>query len=435
MSYHYENSKDLNSNEGLIYIAFVGNYELYREMITNFMNHEGYGFVYVDSLEEVDKFSRGEVDAIVMPAEMECEALPKSSADIIRVTKNKDLAMDDVFLISDEKTAQTRNITFINEDGEKKSQRNEMSHTETAMDYITAHALYRRRKKLLKDFQNTIQTIISPEGTLDEDKLLKLFEAKDKTVLGHVKSVASLVTQMGFGLRTLGINISDEELDKARKVGLVHDLGKLYTPDQLLKNTDDFYPGEYLEMQRHADICYDFSVSEEVNQLIELAKMHHYRYDGKGYSGKENDDNNQQMLGNDIPLIAKMMITLDAFDAITDISRGYQVQAANSISPLENSIDILLRNSGTQFDPVCTQAFLIGFREAFIKDENFRNEWMMRERAYHDERSKHLTKHHNLGSIESFNPEKHQYDIIDKLDNTIQAFENMQNSNTSNKNL
>lgn len=419
MNYQVDESKELQTKEGLIYIAFVGmSDEMYRKMISTLKNREGYGFVRVDTLDQIDNLSIGDVDAIVVPAESRFTTMTQSTANIIRVTEDKELFQDvryqDAYLLSDE-TLRTKKI-YKNVGGKAVGFDTPWSYTEEAMDYVVQNALFKRRTKLLEEFKEKFPSIVGLNGELDEERLLELYAEKDSTALGHIKSVSSLVEQMGFGLRELGVEISDEDLEKARKVGLIHDIGKLYTPDQLLKNTDDFTDYEYSEMKKHALINFQYAVSEEITSLIQLAEQHHFRFAGDGYI-------DQDIKGTDIPLISRMMITLDAFDAITDVSRGYQKQAEKPVSPLESAVSILYNNSGKQFDPLCSHAFLIGFRNAFENNSEFREEWLAREQKYFEQRSEYLRNNPEEGTIGQFDPVERANHILNHLDNTIKKFD------------
>ena len=416
MSYTIDKSQPLETREGLIYIAFVGvSDEMYTKMTSTIQNREGYGFVRVDTLDQIDNLSFGDVDAIVVPAESKFTSMTQSTASIIRVTSNKGLLEDsryqDAYIISDEQI--DVKPMYKNIGGKTTRVEVPWTNTDEAMDYIVESALFKRRSKLLIDFKEQFPTIVGLNGELDEERLLELYAEKDATALGHVKSVASLVSQMGFGLRELGVEISDDDLEKARKVGLIHDIGKLYTPDQLLKNTDDFTAHEFSEMKKHALLNFNYAISEEISSLIKLAEQHHFRFDGDGYL-------EQTIEGEEIPLISRMMITLDAFDAITDMSRGYQKQAMNPVSPLENAISILYNNSNKQFDPLCSQAFLIGFKNAFENDPEFRNEWLAKEEKYFEQRNEYLKLNPNPMNqpLPAFDPVARTEHILNHLDTT-----------------
>lgn len=418
MDYKIDKSKPLETKEGLIYIAFVGvSDKMYAKMTSTIKNREGYGFVRINTLDQIDNLTFGDVDAIVVHAESKFTTMTQSTANIIRVTENETLLDDpryqDAYLISD-KQQRTKRI-YKNIDGKTNPVDIPWSFTEEAMDYVVENALFKRRSKLLADFKKQFPSIVGLNGELDEERLLQLYAEKDATALGHVKSVSKLVAQMGYGLCELGIEISDEELEKSRKVGLIHDIGKLYTPDQLLKNTDEFTEYEFTEMKKHALLNFNYAISDEITSLIKLAEQHHFKFDGSGYL-------EQDIKGNDIPLISRMMLTLDAFDAITDMSRGYQKQAVNSVSPLENAISTLYNNSNEQFDPLCSHAFLIGFRHAFKNEPEFRNEWLAKEKCYFEKRSEYLRKNPNNGTIALFNPVERIEHLLNHLDTTIQKF-------------
>ena len=158
-------------------------------------------------------------------------------------------------------------------------------------------------------------------------------EARDKLTGRHsfrVSEYSVLIAQ------ELGFN--DEQLENIRKIGLLHDIGKIGVPDNILNKPAPLDDDEYEIMKTHVtiggEILKDFSIIENVDLG---AKYHHERYDGSGYV--------EGLKGEEIPLVARIIGLADAFDAMT-ADRVYR-----RALPLETVISELRTCSGKQFDP------------------------------------------------------------------------------------
>ncbi|MCH8949612.1 MAG: HD-GYP domain-containing protein, partial [Chloroflexi bacterium] len=130
-----------------------------------------------------------------------------------------------------------------------------------------------------------------------------------------------------------------------RRGALLHDVGKIGVPDQILHKPGPLTPEEWDKMKRHPMIGYD--MLRDISFLSEAAtivRCHHERFDGKGYP--------RGLAGDEIPLGARIFSAADAFDAMTS-DRTYR----KALRP-EAARDEIIRHSGTQFDPQVVQAFL-----------------------------------------------------------------------------
>ena len=158
-------------------------------------------------------------------------------------------------------------------------------------------------------------------------------EARDKLTGRHSFRVSEysvlIASELGF---------NDEELENIRQIGLLHDIGKIGVPDNILNKPAPLNEEEYEIMKTHVviggEILKDFSIIKNVDLG---ARYHHERYDGSGYS--------EGLKGEEIPLVARIIGLADAFDAMT-ADRVYR-----KALPLETVISELKTCSGTQFDP------------------------------------------------------------------------------------
>lgn len=171
-------------------------------------------------------------------------------------------------------------------------------------------------------------------------------EARDSSTQDHVHRVAEFATRVG---RRLGLEARDVEL--LRWASRLHDIGKIGIPDQVLLKPGPLAGDELELMRQHpaigARILAEIDGLEEAGPLV----LHHQeRFDGcregryPGYPGG--------LAGDQIPLGARIIAVVDAFDAMTS-DRPYRRR-----QPLGDAVAELRRERGRQFDPAVVDAFL-----------------------------------------------------------------------------
>ncbi len=170
--------------------------------------------------------------------------------------------------------------------------------------------------------------------------LMASLDAKDSYTKGHSERVAHLARLIG-----LKLGLTELELQKLVLAGLVHDLGKIGVPEQILRKTERLTDAEYDMVKLHPEI--GRKIVNEIPllfQVIPAVLHHHERWDGRGYpSGLQNDS---------IPLFARILAVADSFDAMSS-TRCYQT------SKSQDQVLIEMRKcQGSQFDPEVTQALL-----------------------------------------------------------------------------
>ena len=160
----------------------------------------------------------------------------------------------------------------------------------------------------------------------------KFFDAKDELTKGH-----SLCVAQYSRLLAQKLGMSEEECDHIYYIALMHDCGKVWIPDSILKKPGKLTDKEFATMKTHttngAEMLENFTSIEGIR---DGALYHHERYDGHGYpTGKS---------GKDIPLIGRLICVADSFDAMNS-DRCYRERMSKSVI-----LEKLRNNSGKQFD-------------------------------------------------------------------------------------
>ena len=172
--------------------------------------------------------------------------------------------------------------------------------------------------------------------------LVKTLEAKDLYTRGHTERVAIFAVQLAQELK-----LSGDMQERIRHSALIHDLGKLAVPRELLKKRGRLTSGETSTMRGHVHHIDDLLNDVEwLHPLVEIASDHHAHYDGGGYHGSHSDHGEQPAIESRVLAIA------DAFDAMTS-NRPYRMALTQ-----EEAFRELRNGSGTQFDPELVEAFI-----------------------------------------------------------------------------
>ncbi|PQV62639.1 GAF domain-containing protein [Abditibacterium utsteinense] len=163
--------------------------------------------------------------------------------------------------------------------------------------------------------------------------LADAIEAKDAYTRGHCEGVSRISVEVA---RRLGVQ--DKALDAVRYAALLHDVGKIGIPDGILLKPGKLMPEEFSIIQKHSTIGRDLIGRVPALSHISDAILHHHeRFDGSGYP--------DGLDGESIPLAARIICAVDAFDAMTS-PRPYR-EAVEWVVAFEE----LQRCAGTQFDP------------------------------------------------------------------------------------
>ncbi len=170
--------------------------------------------------------------------------------------------------------------------------------------------------------------------------LCQAVETKDYYTRGHGDRVSR-----GAVMIARQIRMSSDRTDAIRFAGMLHDVGKLGVPTQVLQKTGALTEDEYAAIQLHP--MRGLEIVREIGFLYEALNgiMHHHeRIDGRGYP--------MGLAGHEIPEFARVIAVADAFDSMTS-TRSYR--EAKSI---DLAIGELRRGAGSQFDPLIVEAFI-----------------------------------------------------------------------------
>ena len=175
-------------------------------------------------------------------------------------------------------------------------------------------------------------------GTLDA--LTAAIDAKDRYTSGHSRRVAMLTRQLA-----VAIGLDDATAHRMHIAGLVHDVGKIGVPENVLCKPGRLSDGEYDAVKQHPAIGHRILRDiPNFDDILGGVLHHHERWDGGGYP--------HSVAGTDIPLAARLIALADTFDAMCS-TRTYRAGLTR-----QHVLEEIARCAGTQFDPELVPAFL-----------------------------------------------------------------------------
>ena len=195
--------------------------------------------------------------------------------------------------------------------------------------------------ELIKQFHN--ETIVSNEHLLDVvSSLANTIDAKDTYTKGHSAAVSRYSEALARA-----INLPSNEVERIKLGALLHDIGKIGIPEDILRKPSKLSDDEWNIMKQHPSIGADkvLSPNKSLHDLIPMVKYHHEHIDGSGYP--------YGLKGDEIPLSARIVAVADAYHALISdrpYRKGLSVQKA---------CEILKMGAGVQWDRELVRQFII----------------------------------------------------------------------------
>ncbi|MBE4907131.1 diguanylate cyclase [Bacillus luteolus] len=179
------------------------------------------------------------------------------------------------------------------------------------------------------------------------EQQLQIFLAKDIYTYQHSKRVFTYATDLSSKLE-----LSNEEKRNLILGALIHDIGKLEIPRDVINKKGKLDSHEWEMMKKHVTWGKEIiSSAKKYNELIPLIELHHERFDGKGYPFGLEEEN--------IPKLARILCVIDSFDAMTT-ERPYQ-----KTKTFGEAIVELRKCAGKQFDPAFVEPFIEMIEEKY----------------------------------------------------------------------
>ena len=211
----------------------------------------------------------------------------------------------------------------------------------------------KNRTQLYREGQNFVD--VTPEALHFGEQcaqtiyaLTAAIDAKDHYTFRHSENVSKYASQLGEE-----IGLDKEHVEIIRQAGLLHDIGKIGIPESILVKDGPLTPEERKIMEQHVEGSIAMiKYLPSLDYVTPAAIGHHERWDGKGYP--------RGLKGEDIPIAARCLGIADAFDAMTT-ARSYKPALS-----VEEALDEIRRNLGTQFDPKIGLVFVKAVEEGRI---------------------------------------------------------------------
>jgi putative nucleotidyltransferase with HDIG domain len=203
-----------------------------------------------------------------------------------------------------------------------------MEHYETSK---SRYELEQTNKRLSARLQEMTQGIVRT--------ITDALEAKDEHIYGHARRVSGYAAAIGRRMR-----LRVEMLEPLSLAALLHDIGKIGTPDSILLKPAALTDEEQVTMRLHSERgARMFTGMPEMDEIARFVRHHHEHFDGSGYP--------EGLHGERIPLASRIILVADAYDAMTS-PRPFRKAWKH-----EEAIERLKSEAGSQFDPDVVHAF------------------------------------------------------------------------------
>lgn len=205
----------------------------------------------------------------------------------------------------------------------------------------------RLRDELAAAQQQAIDELrLSRQETVE--RLTKAIEFHDLSTGEHLDRMGGVAALLGAHL-----GLDADRVQLLRVAAPMHDVGKIATPSEILRNPGPLTPEERAEMKRHTTVGQEILANSESDLLglaATIALTHHERFDGNGYP--------QGLAGEEIPLEGRIAAVADVFDALLS-DRPYRPALS-----VEETVEEIREGRGSQFDPRIADVLLAHLDEA-----------------------------------------------------------------------
>ena len=211
-----------------------------------------------------------------------------------------------------------------------------------------AEVLAKRHAQIGIKFEDELVHKFNNEEIINHNHLMEMatslagaIDAKDPYTKGHSTSVSRYSEALARA-----INLPENEVERIKIGALLHDVGKIGIPENILKKPGKLDDQEWNVMKQHPVIGAEkvLEPNEALRDLIPIVKYHHERLDGKGYP--------EGLKGREIPLAARIVSVADAYHALVS-DRPYRKGM-----PIEKACAILKEGAGTQWDTDLVRQFI-----------------------------------------------------------------------------
>ena len=179
--------------------------------------------------------------------------------------------------------------------------------------------------------------------------LVNIIEKRDSYTAGHTQRVARyavlIAKKMGY---------KKETIDDLYRACMLHDIGKISTPDSILLKPGRLSSIEYEIIKEHVVVSYELLIKVDIyKDIAEIVRHHHECYDGTGYP--------QGLKGNQIPMLSQIMTVADAFDAMTT-NRIYKTRKS-----IDGAIGELNQLASKQFNAEIVEAATVALADIKVE--------------------------------------------------------------------
>ena len=213
-----------------------------------------------------------------------------------------------------------------------------------ALGHITQEGEYKDINTLLKEVdQNMYRDKLFSAKSREKhllDSFSMILAERDSHTEDHAKRLQELALALGKR-----VGLTEYQLNNLKLLALLHDIGKIGIPDNILFKTYTLTPSEWEKMKAHPQIGY--RMAKNIPDFATIAHeilYHHEHWDGSGYP--------EGLKGEEIPLLSRIISIVDAYDVMQ--SRRPYKGAVSKAKALEE----VKRYAGTQFDPQLVEIFL-----------------------------------------------------------------------------